>query len=70
MKRRTALDGAYRKGIHARLNDEPITACPYEDKRKWNGKLSWSRAFQNAWRDGWQHADRDREQALITVAYG
>jgi hypothetical protein len=43
--------------------------CPYEDKRKPSGKLSWSRAFINAWSDGLHDALRDREQALITLSY-
>ena len=68
-KRKTALDGAYLKGIHARLEGAAITDCPYKDKRKWNGRLTWSRAFENAWRDGWEYADKDRQQALITVAH-
>jgi hypothetical protein len=62
------LDSAYRKGLAARIADEPLTACPYKDKRKWDGKLTWSRAFQNAWRDGWEHADGNREDALITLS--
>lgn len=69
MKRRTALDGAYLKGVHARLAGEPLEACPYQDKRKDCGRLTWSRAFRTAWCDGWKYADLDREQALITVAY-
>lgn len=67
--RKTALDGAYLKGVHARLAGEPLNACPYEDKRKPNGRLSWSRAFRNAWRDGWEYAEHDRAQALITAAH-
>lgn len=56
MKRRSALDGAYLKGIHAGLAGEPATACPYEDKRKWSGRLTWSRAFITAWHEGWKQA--------------
>lgn len=62
--------GAFLKGVHARLLDEPISSCPYEDKRKPSGRLSWSRSFISAWRDGWMHADTDRQQALITLQYG
>lgn len=64
-----ALEGAYYKGIYAALAGEPQSSCPYLDKRKPSGLLSWSRAFQNAWRDGWVYATKDREQALISVAY-
>ena len=63
-----ALRGAYLKGLRARLAGEPCVD-PYQDKRKWDGRLTWSRAFSSAWRDGWQDADRDREQALITAQY-
>jgi len=66
--KRSPLDGAYRKGLAANISGDPITSCPYEDKRKPSGKLSWSRAFQNAWRDGWQHAQHNREDALITLS--
>lgn len=45
--------GAWKKGIEARKAGFPIEACPYADKRKWNGKLTWSRAFIRAWEDGW-----------------
>lgn len=48
-----ALLGAIRKGIAAREAGLPETACPYTDKRKTSGRLSWSRAFRNAWHDGY-----------------
>jgi ribosome modulation factor len=64
-KRKTPLDGAYLKGINARLLGDGRDACPYQDKRKWNGKLTWSRAFQNAWYEGWRFADKNREQAML-----
>lgn len=49
-----ALRGAYRKGQRARADGVPLDACPYEDKRKPSGRLSWSRAFIRAWEDGWR----------------
>jgi len=49
-----ALVGAYKKGAAARAAGEPETSCPYKDYRKPSGKLSWSRSFINAWRDGWR----------------
>jgi ribosome modulation factor len=69
MKRKTALDGAYLKGLMAGLADEPVESCPYEDKRKQSGRLTWSRAFRTAWGDGWKFARLNREQALITLQY-
>lgn len=64
-----ALKGAIRKGIMAGLLGEPLSSCPYADKRKPSGKLSWSRSFQNGWRDGWEYATKDPEQARITIMY-
>ena len=54
MSRKTSFDGAEEKGRQAARDGLPITACPYKDKRKPSGKLSWSRAYRNAWRMGWQ----------------
>jgi hypothetical protein len=53
-----ALRGAYRKGCVAATAGEPLSACPYEDRRKASGRLTWSRAFISAWRDGWQDTHR------------
>ena len=51
-----ALAGAFQKGMAAYQNGQSITDCPYEDHRKPDGRLSWSRAFRNTWRNGWQWA--------------
>lgn len=48
------LRGAYRKGYEAAMKGEHV--CPYKDKRKEDGRLTWSRAFISAWRDGWDAA--------------
>lgn len=64
-----ALRCAYLKGVEAYLADEPLTACPYKDKRKPSGRVSWSRAFISAWRDGWEYAKKDSSDALITLEY-
>ena len=50
-----AMRGAYKKGAEAAHNGKSIISCPYEDHRKPNGKLSWSRAFIRAWEQG--HTD-------------
>lgn len=50
-----AMKGAYRKGAVAATLGQTIQSCPYDDLRKPNGKLSWSRAFIRAWEQG--HAD-------------
>lgn len=60
---------AYLRGMSAHVNGDAIGACPYPDKRTPSGRLSWSRAYRNAWRDGWTAASMDRAQALITLRY-
>lgn len=54
-----ALRGAYHKGYDAGISGEPESACPYDDKRKNSGRLTWSRSFIAAWHDGWKHGRRD-----------
>ncbi len=65
-----ALRGAYLKGVAAFAEGKAQDDCPYEDKRKPSGRLSWSRAFIGAWRDGYQDASQwtasvDDTQAVI-----
>jgi len=61
-----ALQGAYRKGWNAWVEQGSAAECPYEDKRKPSGKLSWSRAFMNAWSDGYYAAKFDEKQVRTT----
>lgn len=51
-----AILGAFKKGVLAHQAGLPIKDCPYGDKRKPDGRLSWSRSFIAAWRDGWRWA--------------
>lgn len=69
LMKRTAIDGAYLKGVTAGLAGDPVDACPYDDRRKLCGRLTWSRAFRTAWFDGWNYARDNREQALITAKH-
>ena len=64
-----ALRGAYRKGWDAGLSGEPRGSCPYADLRNHRGTLTWSRAFQRAWDDGWSAGDEQRKQDHITDFY-
>ncbi|KAB2319009.1 hypothetical protein F8A86_11690 [Betaproteobacteria bacterium SCN1] len=50
--KRSALDGARLKGAEAARSGLPVQTCPYRDKRTDSGRLSWSRAFRNAWLEG------------------
>ena len=52
--------GAFKKGVRAHQAGEALAACPYDDKRKPNGRLSWSRAFITAWTDGWHWSESGR----------
>jgi len=54
-----AFAGAYRKGREAYIAGVLVDECPYSDHRKISGKLTWSRAFRTAWRDGWQDAQAE-----------
>ena len=58
----SAWRGAFRKGDQAFTAGELRACCPYRDRRSESGRITWSRAFQAAWRDGWWYAQ--------TVAHG
>jgi hypothetical protein len=64
-----ALRGAFRKGRQARVEGKPLSDCPYEDLRKCDGRLSWSRAFIAAWRDGWRWEEDLARKSHITDYY-
>lgn len=49
-----ALQTAFNKGAAARHAGLPATACPYKDNRQATGRLTFSRAFRNAWFDGYK----------------
>jgi ribosome modulation factor len=59
-----AIEGARGKGETARLRGWSRGACPYKDIRnrdRRNGRLNhvtFSRAFIQAWRNGWDKADK------------
>jgi hypothetical protein len=48
--------GAFWKGYLAFTSGEPRASCPYMDKRNESGRITWSRAFQASWHDGWLYA--------------
>lgn len=48
-----AMRGAFLKGRAAFIEGLGQEACPYQDLRKHDGRLTWSRAFERAWIDGW-----------------
>lgn len=54
-----AMRGAYLKGRAAHAEGKSVDDCPYEDKRKDCGRLTWSRAFITAWQQGFMDARRE-----------
>ena len=62
-----AMRGAYLKGAKAAESGQSLFTCPYQDKRNNSGRLTWSRAFQAAWWDGWN--DYKAQQDPITQYY-
>lgn len=62
-----AMRGAYLKGAKAAEARRGYNACPYKDKRKPNGLLTWSRAFQNAWLNGYD--DYRTQEDPVTQRY-
>ena len=48
------IHAAYVKGKLAAQNGESETDCPYPDYRQDSGKLTWSRAYRNAWARGYR----------------
>jgi len=54
-----SLQGAFMRGERDQRDGAEIVDCPYADKRKKDGRLTWSRAYRAAWRDGFQHAESE-----------
>jgi ribosome modulation factor len=57
-----ALQSAFRRGFEDGFKGRPRSENPYPDLRNDGGKITWSRAFRNAWHDGW---DRGNSQRLV-----
>ena len=57
------MRGAYRKGYEAAIAGLCASECPYQDKRKDCGRLTWSRAFRAAWHDGWLAGEHQRNES-------
>jgi hypothetical protein len=48
-----AMASAYRKGALAAIEGKKLTDCPYLDHRTNRGSVTFSRAFERAWCEGW-----------------
>lgn len=62
-RRRTPLECAEQKGREAALAGLAEADCPYRDKRKADGRLTFSRAFINAWRDGFRSVRSSKQES-------
>jgi len=51
---------ARRRGFNDQSRGVGRDECPYGDRRTARGLITWSRAFGNAWRDGWDEG-KDEE---------
>jgi len=57
---------AKQKGREAALAGLPRDTCPYLDHRTDRGTITWSRAFQRAWLEGYDQALTERQAAHPT----
>ena len=62
MARKDQLETIRLMGQRARQDGEPKSACPYPDKRTARGSVTFSRAFRNAWFEGWREANEESTQ--------
>lgn len=70
--RHPGLACAYRRGKAAFEDGDARTSNPYRDKRTpANNKVTYARAFRNAWSDGWDDASKlARKRIAAEVAHG
>lgn len=52
-----AIQGAYRKGWNAQRQGKKNYECPYQDKRNYKNRITFSRSFIIAWHDGYSAAE-------------
>ena len=64
-----AMRGAWRKGFEAAMAGLPCVS-PYKDKRNVHGRLTWSRAFDCTWHDGWAAGHRKQQIEAETSSAG
>lgn len=63
---RNPFDSAVQKGRDAFLAGNPKSACPYRDKRKEDGRLTFGRAWRTAWHDGYNQALQEAVAAILS----
>lgn len=51
--RHAGLNSAYRRGVAAFAAGLALASNPYPDLRTAAGKVTFSRAYRNAWQGGW-----------------
>lgn len=65
-----ALRGAFHKGVKAHQKGHPAKSCPYNDLRSNYNRVTWSRAFREAWRYGWYWAKENHHCLRISPGAG
>lgn len=58
-----SLRGAFLRGQRDRAAGLTLADCPYPDGRKADGRLTWSRGYRTAWKDGFQWEAPRRESS-------
>ncbi len=54
IERQDPFLAAYERGRRARAAGEPVSACPYRDRRRADGGITWARGWRIAWLRGWR----------------
>ena len=57
VSRKDPFERAVEFGGVARMEGQPRDANPYDDRRKADGRVTFSRAWRRAWNDGWDQMD-------------
>lgn len=58
------LEAAYQKGRKAAVAGLPRESYPYIDRRTAGGRVTFSRAFINAWLDGFDDAIEESKEEV------
>ena len=74
MTKKSAFEGAERKGREARYRGKARTESPYLNSNAvWisespvNGATTWIQTFHRRWLDGWEEADREIKNKGKTI---
>lgn len=57
-----AFESARRKGQQAARDGKSEWSCPYADKRTHDGSVTFSRAFERAWLEGFRSVNHPTQE--------